>query len=289
MKKIVVFGATGMLGQPVVKELGNAGFAVTAMVRSKENARRVLPENITLVEGNLKSKADIENALQDAEGVYINLSVEQDSKENDFQSEREGLKNIIAAAKNAGVERIAYCSSLVHRYQGINGFDWWAFRLKENAIQLIKASGIDYTVFYPSSFMENFDKGDYVQNGKLMLAGESKCPMWFIAGADYGRQVARAFQLSEAANRDYDVQGLEAFTADEACKIYAENYKKQELKISKLPFFILKILGAFSKKMNYLSKILDALNNYPEKFSSETTWAELGKPSVTLAEYARNA
>jgi hypothetical protein len=48
-------------------------------------------------------------------------------------------------------------------------------------------------------------------------------------------------------------------------------------------------LGAFNQKINYGAKIIDALNNYPEKFGAETTWAELGKPTVTLAEYARKA
>lgn len=44
MKNITVFGATGMLDQPVVKELVKAGFKITAMGRSPEKARQVLPE-----------------------------------------------------------------------------------------------------------------------------------------------------------------------------------------------------------------------------------------------------
>lgn len=287
MKKITVFGATGMLGQPVVKELSNAGFEITAMVRSKGKARAALPENVKLVEGDLKNKNDIENALRETEGVYINLSVKQNSKEKDFQPEREGLENIIAVAKNADVKRIAYCSSLVHRYQGMDDFDWWVFRLKERAVEKIKKSGITYTIFYPSSFMDNFDRGEYIQGDRLMLAGASKYPMWFIAGSDYGKQVARAFQKTESENRDYDVQGLEAFTADEACKVYAENYEKRKLKISKAPLLLLKILGVFNQKINYGAHILDALNNYPEKFNAEETWAELGEPTIKLAEYAR--
>ena len=152
---------------------------------------------------------------------------------------------------------------------------------------MIKKSGIPYTIFYPSSFMENFDKGGYKQGNKMMLAGESKFPMWFIAGSDYGKQVAKAFQLPEAANRDYDVQGLEAFTADEAVKIFVENYQKENLRVSKTPMLVLKVAGLFSREMKNLTKIIEALNNYPEKFNAETTWTELGKPTLTLAEYAR--
>ncbi len=289
MRKITVFGATGMLGKPVVRELVDAGFEVMAMVRSPEKARRELPAEMKIVAGDLRNRADIESALNAAEGIYLNLSVKPETKEKDFQPEHEGLQTILEAAKNADIKRIAYCSSLVHRYQGMNNFHWWAFEIKKRAVEMIKASGISYTIFYPSGFMENFDKGDYRQGNKMMLAGESKHPMWAIAGSDYGKQVAKAFQISEAENRDYDVQGLEAFTAAEAVKVFSDNYGREKLTISKAPLLVLKIAGLFNQKMNYGAKILDALNNYPEKFAAETTWAELGKPTVTLAEYARNS
>ena len=289
MPRVTVFGATGMLGKPVVRELVDAGFEVTAMVRSPEKARRELPAEVKIVAGDLKNRTDIETALDAAEAVYLNLSVKAETSEKDFQPEREGLQTILEAAKDADIKRIAYCSSLVHRYQGMNNFHWWVFEIKKQAVEMIKASGIPYTIFYPSSFMENFDKGDYKQGNKMMLAGESKHPMWIIAGSDYGKQVAKAFQISEAENRDYDVQGLEAFTAAEAVKVFSDNYGREKLTISKAPLLVLKIAGLFNQKMNYGAKILDALNNYPEKFAAETTWTELGKPIVTLAEYARNS
>ena len=289
MRKITVFGATGMLGKPVVAELVEANYEIVAMARNPEQARRELPAEVKILAGDLRRRADIEKALAGAEGIYLNLSVKPESSEKDFQPEREGLQTILEAAKNADIKRIAYCSSLVHRYQGTNDFYWWAFEIKKRAVELIKASGIPYTIFYPSGFMENFDKGSYRQGNKMMLAGESKHPMWIIAGSDYGKQVAKAFQLSEAENRDYDVQGLEAFTADEAVKVFSDNYEREKLTISKAPLLVLKIAGLFNRKMNYGAKILDALNNYPEKFAADATWAELGKPIVTLAEYARKS
>ncbi|MEY3386141.1 MAG: hypothetical protein RIR53_952, partial [Bacteroidota bacterium] len=31
--------------------------------------------------------------------------------------------------------------------------------------------------------------------------------------------------------------------------------------------------------------IVEALNNYPEKFAAEHTWQELGEPQLSLMEY----
>ena len=288
MRKITVFGATGMLGKPVVRELVNAGFEVTVLARSPEKARAGLPVEVKFLQGDLQNKQDVERALETADGVYLNLSVPPESAPTDFQPEREGLKTVLEVAKDANVRRIGYLSSIVKRHQGANNFHWWAFDVKNQAVEMIKQSGVPYTIFYPSSFMENF-AGGYRQGNKLMLAGESKFPMYFIAGADYGKQVAKSFQILSDENREYDVQGLEAFTADEAAKVFAENYQREKLKISKTPLFVLKAAGFLNRKMANTAKIIEALNDYEERFTSEKTWQELGKPTITLAEYARKS
>ncbi len=73
MRKITVFGATGMLGKPVVRELVDAGFEVTAMVRSPEKASQELPAEVKIIAGDLRNRTDIESALAAAEAVYLNL------------------------------------------------------------------------------------------------------------------------------------------------------------------------------------------------------------------------
>ncbi len=172
-------------------------------------------------------------------------------------------------------------------YQGTDSFRWWVFDIKQAANAAIKASGVPYTIFYPSSFMENFDKGGYKSGNRLNLAGTSKYKMYFIAGSDYGRQVAAAFQNDTAENKEYAVQGMEAFTGDEAAEIFRNHYSAEKLKIARVPLGLLKMLGIFNRKMNSAAHIIHALNNYPEKFAAENTWQELGKPTMTLAQYTQ--
>ncbi|HYC30451.1 MAG TPA: hypothetical protein VEB42_16565, partial [Chitinophagaceae bacterium] len=88
-------------------------------------------------------------------------------------------------------------------------------------------------------------------------------------------------------NKEYTVQGLEPYTWDEAAKVFIDNYSKLKLKIVKAPMGMLKLAGRLSPKTWYGYKMLTALNNYPEKFEAEQTWNELGKPQITLAEYAQ--
>src|SRR5688572_806056 len=283
MQKILFIGASGMLGKPVALELMRAGFPVTLLARDPEKMRKLFP-NISVIEGDVFDITSLEAAMKGNDIVYANLSVEQSSKKNEKQPEREGVSNMIAAAKTSGIKRIAYLSSLIKNYEGMNGFSWWALQIKQQAVDAIKKSGLNHSIFYPSTFMECLDQ-QMLQGTRLMLAGKSEAPMWFIAGKDYGIQVAWALKKAGDTNQEYSIQGLEPFSFEEAAKVFINNYRSP-LKMMKAPLAPLKFLGIFNQRMNYTYHICEALNKYPEKFESENAWNDLGKPSVTLADYA---
>ena len=41
--------------------------------------------------------------------------------------------------------------------------------------------------------------------------------------------------------------------------------------------------------MDYGARILEALNNYPEEFNASQTWTDLGRPEVSIEEFARRS
>jgi uncharacterized protein YbjT (DUF2867 family) len=285
MKKIAIIGSTGMLGQPITKAFINAGFEVTLLVRNADKAKTLFGSKVRIVKGDIKDAASLKELLTGQDAVYLNLSVEQSSGVNDFQAEREGLKNILQVSKASNIKRVGYLSSLVQFYTGIN---WWVLDIKKEAVKIIKQSGLNYSVFYPSTFMENFDKGAYRQGNSINLAGTSKYPMHLISGDDYGKQVVKAFELDNG-NNEYVVQGQDGYIADDAAKLFADNYKKAKIRVAKLPFGVLKFFGRLSRKFNYAANIVDALNNYPEKFEAEKTWKDLGKPQTKFIDYIKTA
>lgn len=286
IKRIAVIGSTGLIGLPVTQQLLKSGFEVKALVRDAAKARKILPAGVDCVQGDIKTPADIQNLLTGCHAAYLNLSVRQTEKPTEWHTETDGLKLILEACKKTGITRIGMISSLVQRYQGMNGFHWWAFDVKKQAIELIKASGIPYFIFYPSSFMENF-KVNYKQGRFLLVAGTSEHKQYFIAAEDYSKQVARAFQLNPSGNREYIVQGLEGFTTEEACIEFKTHFPAQKLFIVKAPLGMLRFMGNFVQTLHYGAHIIEALNKYPEKFEAENTWEELGMPSLTLKGYAR--
>jgi uncharacterized protein YbjT (DUF2867 family) len=280
---IAVLGATGLIGKPVTQQLLDAGFAVTILARHPDQAQVMFPK-ARVVQADLRNPASIRAGLEGQQALYLSLSVKQSEKSSDFHTETDGMKTVIEAARQVGVQRIGYLSSLVMRYQGINGFSWWVFDVKHEAVRLLKESGIPTTIFYPSTFMESFQmqtKGPFVA-----LGGSSAVKLWFIAGADFGEQVVQAFQQMGDQNRDYVIQGPEAHTYEAAAHLFAQHSRKK-LWVLNMPVSVLKFFGRFNQTMNYGGYILDAMNNYPERFEATQTWNDLGKPGLTIQEFAK--
>jgi len=284
-KKIAIIGATGLIGKPVTKALMNAGFEVTIIARDVEKARAIFPA-ANILYGDLEDKMSLCETLKGQDAIYLSLHITQNTKHKDFMPETDGLLHLIEAAKANQIQRIAYLSSLVKDYQGQNCFKWWVFEVKQKAVQILKGAGIPYTIFYPSNFMENFDKGGFKAGRKMNLAGKSAIQQYWISGQDYGKQVAKSFEILTDENRDYIIQGPEAHTMEDAVKIFIQHYKKESLKIVRVPIGALRLASKFSLKISYIYHILEALNKYPEKFGAQFTWDELGKPTETIAKYA---
>lgn len=284
ISNVAIIGATGMLGKPVTRALAQNGFRITALVRDRLKAN--LPEGVTKLDGDVSNIKSLERLLTGQDALYINLSVKPHEKEKDFHTEAEGLKNILEVAKTKNLKRIVYLSSLVMRYQGMNGFNWWVFEVKRNAVNMIKNSGIPYTIFYPSTFMDNLHNANRRGN-RILLSGNSVQKMWWISAEDYAKQVVASLKTSVAENKDYAVQGPEPFTSDEAAQEFIQHYPHAKLSISKAPIGLLKFLGKFSRGINYGYHIIEALNNYPEQFEAEETWKDLGRPSTTLRLFAK--
>ena len=284
MKKIVVIGATGMLGTPVTVQLSKAGYQVTAMVRNIDKAQKKLPSEINLVRGDLKNVNDLKAAFADQDYIYLSLSTAPNEKNKTFKTEIEGIQNVIHAAAKTGIQRIGYLSSIVKAY---NGFDWWVFDIKRMACDLLNSSDIPTTIYKPSNFFVNLT--DLLMAGSnMILIGHQQTKSWWLSAHDYGKMVAKSFEVDEG-NQEYTLQGPEPFSFDEAVDLFIEHYPHKKLTKRRIPLWLMKIFGKFSTQADYGWRITEAINQYPEEFKGDETWQKLGKPEITLKEFARNA
>ena len=75
IRKIAIIGATGMLGIPVTVALLDAGFAVTALSRKPDEARRMLPAATQIVAADARDEGSLKRGLAGQDALYLNLSI----------------------------------------------------------------------------------------------------------------------------------------------------------------------------------------------------------------------
>lgn len=285
IKKIAVIGATGRLGVPVVTELAKT-FQVRAIVRSPEKARKVLPSNVEIVQGDLHDIATLRNGLAGMDAIYLNLATETTDLNLPFYEEREGVKNVMVAAQGLDIQYVAKIGALGAYPPALKN-------IKKNIVpnivrmeghQIIAASGIPHTFFAPTHFMELLPL--MIDGRSLQWIGNTNVKIYWISAVDYARQLVKAFQAPESMPQHCAVQGPEAITVKQAMHQFAEHYDPT-LKIRVAPVWVMKAIGLFNKKMKFVSHLFAYFGSHEDPFYAQKTWQDLGTPTTTLAMYAR--
>lgn len=281
---IAIIGGTGMLGRPVVRRLVRDGFAVRIIARDPDRARTLLPAECEFRSGDLNQPDDLVQALDGCRALYLNLACPMRKRPPAFEPERDGTKRAVDAAKQAGVERIGRISSV-----GVDEFaaKWWPAAHKREADQILQDSGLVWTIFRPTWFMESLMT--MRQNGKVIsinLGDDAK--LRWLAGDDFGRMVAHAFAHDASQGRITICQGPERLTIPEAAARFAKAHQP-ELKIMRVPLVAMKLAGLFSQKMWYLAHLMEMTRLEFAAFDRLEHPTDLPKATMTIEDYVRYA
>ena len=175
--RILIIGATGLLGAPVAQKLQEAGCQVRLLARDVDKARKLFPCEFEIIQGDLNNIPGLERAMQACTGVHINLSGEQ---------ELSGVETIVSTAKRTGIKRITYISGTSVAKENTRVP---VIKRKFLAEEAIRDSGLSYTIFCPTWFMEIIPR--YIRDGKAVVFGKQPNLYHFIAADDYAGMVAR--------------------------------------------------------------------------------------------------
>lgn len=284
MKKVAVVGASGMLGEPVTLALARAGFAVTAITRDAGRMADRFPDGVRVVSADVRDVDSLVAAFEGQDFVHLNLSVDAESGMSGFQTEGAGMRNIITAARAAKVRRIGYLSALIHDTQKS---DWWVLKLWRQAIADLKSSGIPISIYYASNFMDTLP-ARHVFGDFLVMPAKGRKRQFWIAAADFGRQVACDLSHEGDDIREYSIQGPEAIGYEEAARRYVDA-SGRGLRIVTVPVFTLAVAGLFSRAVEFDRRVMTTVLDYDETFKAEATWRDLGTPATTIEAFARGA
>ena len=156
---IAITGATGHLGLATIKALlpKVAPSEIVAVVRDPQKAASVLPQGLTVRTGDYNDPAALLAAFQGVETVLL-IS----TSEMEYEARMREHRNVIDAAKQAGVRHLIY-TSVLNPTPG-SPFGGMASHLATE--EYLKASGIAYTIFRNTLYLDIIP----------MLVGEGTLP-----------------------------------------------------------------------------------------------------------------
>lgn len=203
---IAVTGATGHLGQLVINELLTTHNAqdIVAIVRNPAKAQALVQKGVQVREADYGNSAALVQALQGVEKLLLISSSEVGQRAPQH-------RNIINAAKSAGVQLIAY-TSLLHADTSPLGLRAEHIETENDLAQ----SGIPFVLLRNGWYSENYlaSVPAALEHGAFIgSAGDGK-----IASAsrqDYAAAAAKVLSLDNQAGKVYELAGDEAWTLTE--------------------------------------------------------------------------
>ncbi|KAI2591087.1 biliverdin reductase B [Homo sapiens] len=109
VKKIAIFGATGQTGLTTLAQAVQAGYEVTVLVRDSSRLPSEGPRPAHVVVGDVLQAADVDKTVAGQDAVIVLLGTRNDLSPTTVMSE--GARNIVAAMKAHGVDKVVACTS----------------------------------------------------------------------------------------------------------------------------------------------------------------------------------
>jgi len=153
---VLVAGATGGTGQQIVKHLLGNGFAVRAMVRNEEKARKLWSDDVSYVVADVRQPDQIITAMTGADYVIVSIAATRGKPANspefvDFG----GVRNLADVAAALKVKQLVLVSS-----SGVTDPDHFLNKMFDNVLgwklkgeNALRGSGVPYTIVRPGGLV----------------------------------------------------------------------------------------------------------------------------------------
>ena len=164
--RLAVIGATGTIGREIVAQALDAGHAVTALVRTPSKLEIEHPD-LTVIEGSALSVDSVTEAVRGHDAVLLTMGGGLRGT-----TRSDGTRATIRAMQATGVRRLICQTTLGAGDSRANLNLWWKYVMfglllrgayRDHHVQedLVRASGLDWTIIRPAAFTDGERTGEY--------------------------------------------------------------------------------------------------------------------------------
>jgi uncharacterized protein YbjT (DUF2867 family) len=295
--RVFVTGATGFVGPAVANAIVDAGHEVRVLERKPGAWSEAGIRCQAAVQGDVTDSEAMRRAVRDTDVVVHLVGIRQ-GKPAEFERVMiGGTRNLLAAAKEAGVRRVVLMSALGFREETKDLVPF--YNAKWTMERDTKASGLEHVIFRPS-FIFGRDGGILPTFKKLAKlapvtgiigSGEQRIqPIWI---EDIGAYFAAAIDKAEAANRTFEVGGPDVVSWNEFWQRLRAQLGIRRRPTMHLPTGLMKIPATVTERLpgnipltRDLLKMLESGDNV---VSNDDAVRTFDPPLVPLDEQLRRA
>jgi uncharacterized protein YbjT (DUF2867 family) len=226
--KVFLTGATGFVGKHMLERLLAEGHAVRAAVRGLpgQNSRLVAhtqhlgrKDDFRWVHGDIVEGTRLDEGMQGCDAVIHLVGIIVEKGTNTFERVHHlGTRNVVEAAKRAGIKRFVQMSALGVRANGVAPYQTTKWKGEEE----VRQSGIPFCILRPSLI---FGEGDgfvtqmmaTMRSAPLLrpVPGDGTPKFRPIAVEDVTACFARSLTYEAATNQTVELGGADELTLNE--------------------------------------------------------------------------
>ncbi|MDD7886758.1 SDR family oxidoreductase [Flavivirga sp. 57AJ16] len=217
MTKILVTGATGVVGRSTVEHLLKKGVPASQIIglsRKKENLEDLAAKGVEIREGDYFDYDSLLRAFEGVDKIMLTSAIA-------FTDRSTQHYNVITAARQMGVKHVVYMS--IMRKEGSGRIMPEVTESDLFTEQVLKSSGLDYTILYHPPFADllSFYYGpDPFETGIKVPANNGK--MAPATRDELAEAHAEILSTPGHENKTYSLGGSHAISFSDIAKILSE-------------------------------------------------------------------
>ncbi|MDB6022701.1 MAG: NAD-dependent epimerase/dehydratase, partial [Pedosphaera sp.] len=247
--KAFVTGATGFVGEEILQQLHQTGHAIRILARHPQSApvqECVSRFGAEVHIGDILNPASLPAGVRGTDAVIHLVGIISEIGKNTFENVHTlGTRNMVAAAQQAGVKRFVHMSALGTRTNAIARYH----QSKWAAEEIVRNSGLDYTIFRPSIiygprdlFVNLFARMARFSPA-LPVMGSGRSKLQPVPVADVATCFVRALNEPNSIGQTYDICGGEVLSFEEVLDAILEVTGRKRWKLH-LPLGIARLQAA---------------------------------------------
>lgn len=264
--RVLVAGATGQLGQVIVRKLVTSGTPVRALARDGGRLAN-LQAGAEIAAVDLLDVPRLTEACRGIDQIVATANNNMGTGANSpTRVDLAAYQNLCAAARNTGVRRLIYVS-----YRGV-GQDAPVdiFRLKWYIEDAIRRSGVPHVMLRPTAFMEiwidELLAKEMREKGVARIFGDGRRVANYIAVDDVAEFAVKILARPDVVNEAIDVGGPSNVTQEHLASLVEQRFNIKS-KRRHVPLALLRLLPPVVKPFNELAARLMTLGLYSAAYA----------------------